>query len=390
MELGKLKEEIRQDVEAHRHELIDLSLRIHSNPEVGWQEEMSSKLLADYLEKNGFQVERGIYDLPTSFRALYGQGKPVVAIMAEYDALPGIGHGCGHNIIGTAAVGAAIAAKLATKQGKGTIQVIGTPAEECLGGKVVLAERGAFAGLDAAMMLHPRGKFSWLGLGHLAMISLDVEFWGKPAHASAAPWDGVNALEALIQSFNGINSLRQHIRTDARIHGIICDGGKVANVVPEHAAGNFMVRAADDAYLEELSEKVIRCFQAASLYTGARLEYKWGLKCSAMRHNHTMLHIWADNMKTLGRQVDGYGDEPTGSVDMGNVSAIVPSIHPFIAISPERVTLHSAEFAIVASSDEGMKALIDGSKALAMTAADMIYQPRILSQIQEEFMNTGI
>jgi len=206
MELEKLKKEIQAEVEAHRQELIDLSLKIHANPEVGWQEEKSSGWLADYLEKNGFKVERGICDLPTAFRARYGQGKPVIAIMAEYDALPGVGHGCGHNIIGTIAVGAGTAAKLAAEQAGGTILVFGTPTEECLGGKVVMAEKGAFDGIDAAMIVHPRGKYNAVGVQFLAMISLDVEFWGKSAHASSAPWDGINALEAMIQSFNGINS----------------------------------------------------------------------------------------------------------------------------------------------------------------------------------------
>ena len=212
MELGKLKAKIQEEVEVHRRELIDLSLKIHANPEVGWQEKKASGWLTDYLEKNGFQVERGICNLLTAFRARYGQGKPIIGIMAEYDALPGIGHGCGHNIIGTAAVGAGIAAKLAADQVGGTILVFGTPAEELLGGKVTMAERGAFEGIDVGIMLHPRGERNWLHLPHLAMINLEVEFCGKPAHASAAPWDGINALEAMIQSFNCINSRRQHIK----------------------------------------------------------------------------------------------------------------------------------------------------------------------------------
>ncbi len=388
MELEKLKKEIQAEVETHRQELIDLSLKIHANPEVGWQEEKSSGWLADYLEKNGFQVERGICDLPTAFRARYGQGKPVIAIMAEYDALPGVGHGCGHNIIGTAAVGAGIAAKLAAEQAGGTILVFGTPAEECLGGKVVMAEKGAFDGIDAAMIVHPRGKYNAVGVRFLAMISLDVEFWGKSAHASSAPWDGINALEAMIQSFNGINSLRQHIKNKARIHGVITDGGKVANVIPEHSAGAFMVRATEDAYLDELREKVLNCFKAAALSTGARLEYRWGQRCSAMRFNSVLTQLWSDNMQTLGRRVDGFL-EIGGSTDMGNVSIIVPSMHPFVAISPEPVPLHSTEFAAVAASDAGMKGLIDAAKALAMTVADVIGQPETLSRIREEFLNTS-
>jgi len=375
-------------VEAHRQELIDLSLKIHANPEVGWQEEKSSGWLADYLEKNGFKVERGICDLPTAFRARYGQGKPVIAIMAEYDALPEVGHGCGHNIIGTIAVGAGIAAKLAAEQAGGTILVFGTPAEECLGGKVVMVEKGAFDMIDVAMIVHPRGKYNAVGVRFLAVINLGVEFWGKSAHASSAPWDGINALEAMIQSFNGINSLRQHIKNKARIHGVITDGGKVANVVPEHSAGTFMVRATEDTYLDELREKVLNCFKAAALSTGARLEYHWGQRCSAMRHNSALIQLWADNLQTLGRRADEFL-EIGGSTDMGNVSVIVPSMHPFVAISSEPVPLHSTEFAAVAASDAGMEGLIDGAKALAMTAADVISQPEALSRIKEEFLNTS-
>ena len=333
-------------------------------------------------------MERGICDLPTAFRARYGQGKPVIAIMAEYDALPEVGHGCGHNIIGTIAVGAGIAAKRAAEQVGSTILVFGTPAEECLGGKVVLAEKGAFDGIDAAMMVHPRGKYNAVGVRFLAAINLDVEFWGKSAHASSAPWDGINALEAMIQSFNGINSLRQHIKNKARIHGVITDGGKVANVIPEHSAGAFMIRATDDAYLDELREKVLSCFKAAALSTGARLEYRWGQRCSAMRFNSVLTQLWSDNMQTLGRRVDGFL-EIGGSTDMGDVSVIVPSMHPFVAISPDPVPLHSTEFAAVAASDAGMEGLIDGAKALAMTAADVINQPEALSRIKEEFLNTS-
>ena len=383
-----------------------ISDAIWSYAELGLQEFKSSKLLADNLEQAGFRVERGLAGMPTCFVASYGTGKPVIGILGEFDALPMLsqkgrvpkqnpiiegapGHGCGHNIIGTAAVGAGIAARLAAEKVGGTILVFGTPAEEHVGGKVVMAERGAFEGIDVGMMVHPRGAHNWLGLRNLAMINLEVEFWGKPAHASAAPWDGINALEAMLQSFNGINSLRQHIKNNARIHGVITDGGKVANVIPEHSAGTFMVRALDDAYLDELSEKVLNCFKAAALSTGARLEYRWGFRCSAMRHNYTLIQLWADNMQTLGRTVQEIGDTPTGSTDMGNVSVIAPSMHPYIAISPRPLTPHSAEFATAAASDTGMEGLIDAAKALAMTAADVISQPEALSQIREEFLNTS-
>jgi amidohydrolase len=387
MELEKLKKMIQEEVEAHRQELIDLSLRIHANPELGWHEEKASGWLSDYLENKRFKVERGICELPTAFRAGYGQGKPVVAIMAEYDALPDVGHGCGHNIIGTSAVGAGLAAKLVVEKFGGTILVMGSPAEELLGGKVVMAERGAFDGIDVAMMVHPRRQSSTVARRHLSAIFLEVEFWGKAAHAAGAPWDGISALEALILGINNMNALRFHTRESTRLSGIITDGGKAANVIPEHAAGTFQVRAVDDASLDELREKVLNCFKGAALATGTRLEYRWGLRCSYMRHNPTLIQLWSDNMQALGRKVAGFDDSGSGSIDMGNVSVLVPSIHPFIAISSTPLPPHSHEFATASASDAGMKALIDGAKALAMTAADVISRPQTLSRIKEEFLN---
>ena len=387
-QLEKLKKQIQDDVDARRSELIELSLKIHANPELAWEEIKASGWLTEYLEKSSFIVGRGICDLPTAFMARYGQGKPVLAIMAEYDALPDIGHGCGHNIIGTSAVGAAVAAKIAVEQSGGTIIVMGTPAEEQLGGKVIMAEKGAFSGIDTAMMVHPRGQGNPVGARMLAAVPLEVEFWGRTSHAAAAPWDSINALEALILAINNINALRFHMRDISRVAGVITDGGKVPNVVPDHSAGSFMVRATDDKSLDELCEKILNCFKAAALSTGARLDYRWGLKCSAMRNNLALAQLWTNNMQTLGRQVDEIIDIPA-STDTGNVSHLVPSIEPWIAISSEPIGLHTPEFAAAASGDAANEALIDGAKALAMTAADILTQPDTLSRIKEEFQRWG-
>ena len=389
MELEKLKKEIQEEVESHRQELIDLSLRIHADPELGWHEAKASGWLTDYLGKSGFTVERGICDLPTAFRASYGQGKPVIAFIAEYDALPDIGHGCGHNIIGVAAVGAGIAAKLAADQVGGTILVIGAPAEELLGGKVIMVEKGAFDDVDVAMIIHPRGKSAPAGIRMSATISLEVEFWGKAAHAAAMPWDGISALEALILAINNINGLRLHIKDGSRVHGVITDGGKAANVVPEHSAGSFMIRSPNNAALDELSAKVLNCFKGAALATGARLEYRWGMRCDAPRYNSVLIQLWTENMKALGREVKGIIDGG-GSTDMGNVSVVVPSLLPFITISPEPLPAHSREWAAAAASETGMEALIDGAKGLAMTAADVVSQPDTLARIKEEFKDKSI
>ncbi len=385
METEELKVRIQEEVDAHRQELIDLSLKIHANPELGWREEKASAWLADCLEKNGFEVERGICDLPTAFRASYGEGKPVIAFLSEYDALPDIGHGCGHNIIATTGVGAGIAAKLLADQFGAKVLVMGCPAEELLGGKIIMVEKGAFDAVDVAMIVHPIWQNNWAGLISLANIFLEVEFHGKEAHASADPWDGISALEALTLAFNNINALRLHVKDRGRISGIITDGGKAANVIPKHAAGTFQIRAPEDAYLDELREKVLKCFEGAALSTGARLEYRWGLRCSVMQHNFALLQPWRKNMETLGRTVDDILDGIPGSIDTGNVSTVVPSIHPLIAISTERLTAHSAEFAAAAASDAGNRAVIDGAKALAMTAADVIAQPEILRRIKDEF-----
>ena len=386
MKLDDIKDKIVKRVEAQRQDLTALSLRIHDSPETGLKEFKASQWLTEYLEKNGFAMERGICQLPTAFRATYGSGKPRIGILAEYDALPGIGHGCGHNIIAGSAIGAGIAAQTAVDEYIGSIFVIGTPAEELIGGKVMMAERGAFADLDIAMMIHP-GVRDVAITSALARVGLMVEFFGKEAHASARPEDGVNALEAMIQSFNNINSLRQHIRNQARIHGIITDGGTAANIVPAHSAGHFLVRAEDDKYLEELREKALNCFRAAALATGCRLEYRWtDTRYAALRTNLKLAETYAKNMEALGRRIfEPNLNRGMGSTDMGNVSAIVPSIHPSVAIAPSDVIGHSPEFAVAAASEEGMKGMIDSAKALAMTVADVLAQPNLLIEIKEEF-----
>jgi len=386
VELERLKIKIQEEVEAHRREIIDLSMKIHRNPEVGWEEVQASGWLASYLEKHGFKVERGICSLPTAFRASYGQGKPVIAFVAEYDALPN-GHACGHNLIGSASARAGVAARLAADEFGGTILVMGSPAEELLGGKVIQVNEGAFDGADVAMMVHPAAPINWSGFKSMACTTLDVEFFGKAAHGSRS-WEGINALEALLLAFNSINSLRPYAKDKSRIFGIITDGGKAANVVPEHSAGKFMLRTPEDTQLDELCEKALDCFKGAALVTGARLEYKWGLRANAMRSNSALVRVWSKNMEAVGRKVEEKDEikYPSGSTDMGNVSLVVPSIHPFIAIASEPMSSHSTEFAVAAASDGAKQALIDGAKALAMTAVDVMAQPETLSEIKEEFL----
>ena len=385
MDIKALKDSVIKEVEAHRRQLRDLSLKIHTNPELGFKEVKASALLTKYLEENDFAIERGICELPTAFQGRYGKGKPAIAILAEYDALPQLGHACGHNLIAGAAVGAAVASKSAIDKCGGSVLVIGTPAEEFYGGKVVMAERGAFDKIDIAMMVHP-GAHDTATTQALACITLEVEFFGKAAHAATRPEAGINALEAMLLSFAAINALRQHIMDKARIHGIITDGGEAPNVVPAHSAGSFLVRAEDNAYLDELKEKVLDCFVGAAAATGARLEYQWGKALYApLRNNLTLAELFRQNMNSLGRQMPLSGESRVGSTDMGNVSQIVPGIHPTIAVAPEEVVIHSPEFAKVAASEAGIKGMLDAAKALAMTVVDLTARPEAVTKVKEEF-----
>jgi amidohydrolase len=386
VEAEKLKEGIKDELETRRNELVRLSLNIHNNPELGFQEVKASSWLSDYLEGNGFYVERGVAGLATAFRATYGKGKPKIALLAEYDALPEIGHGCGHNIIAASAVGAGVASKIAVDNLGGSIIVLGTPGEESLGGKIDMVNAGIFDNVDVAMMVHP----STLNIAMermLACITLEVEFFGKAVHAAVVPSEGINALEAVILSFNSINSLRQHIKEKARIHGIITDGGATPNVVPAHSAARFLIRAPDYGYLEELKGKVLNCFKGASLASGARLEYSWGDKVYAPLKNNVMLaRLFGENLESSGRHIDVFDLQiPLGSTDMGNVSQVVPSIHPMIAIAPPQVSLHTVEFVAAAASEAGHQGLLDAAKAMAMTVVDIIKQPEVLQKIKQEF-----
>jgi len=382
----KLKESALAAVESLRADLHALSLKIHGSPELGFQETGAAGWLSGFLENQGFSVSRGICDMPTAFRASYGQGSPAIAVLAEYDALPKLGHACGHNLICTGSAGAAVASRGTVDECGGSIKVIGTPAEELYGGKIFLVERGAFADVDVAMMVHP-GVIDAAATRFLACQTLDVEFFGKAAHAAAKPEEGVNALEAMLLSYAGINALRQHIRQSARIHGIITDGGEAPNIVPAHSAGSFIVRAEDDPYLIELEDRVMECFRGAAAATGARLEYRWGEgRYAPMRNNLALAKLFQNNMQSLGRNI--YLHDPSrsyGSSDMGNVSQVVPAIHPSVAIAPRKVQLHSPEFAEAAASGAGQRGMEDAARAMAMTIVDLLSGPAGIEKVKAEF-----
>jgi len=370
----------RERFEVARDGLIELSHLIHAHPEVGFEEEQASRWLCDALDQAGFLVEKGICELPTAFRARAGTGPLHLAICAEYDSLPGIGHACGHNVIAASALGAAIAAaKVADEVGL-TVTVLGTPAEEVgnASGKILLLERGAFSGVHAAMMVHP-APFDMLRAKLIAASMFDVHCTGKESHASAFPELGINAADALTLAQTAIGLLRQHIRSTDRIHGIVTQGGVAPNVVPAHTAARYIIRSETLEQLIELRPRVYRCFEAGGLATGAKVDILGGDKPYAeMQHNQTMAAFFRRNSAALGRpfpEHDQWETRPTGSTDMGNVSLAMPSIHPMLGIGSLPAVNHQPEFAAHCATPHADQALCDGALAMAWTCIDLATDP---------------
>lgn len=386
MQLGKEhKQLIIQAVDERDTLLREISLRIHANPELSFHEHQAQAWLTEPLIEAGFQVEKGISELPTSFRATWegAPGGPTIALLAEYDALPGIGHACGHNLIGTSAVGAALALKDACPQLPGKIVVLGTPAEEEGGGKIIMCQNGVFDEVDAAMMVHPQNKTMVLR-GALACVDATFTFHGKQAHASSAPEKGISALDALVNAYVAINSLRQFMKEDVRIHGIITKGGDAPNVVPELAEMVFILRASTVNELEEVRTKVYRAVRAAAEGVGATVDITEGLIYAERNNNKALAELFAQNLETLGIEVN---DPPqkggVGSSDIGNVSQITAAIHPYIRLGD--ATTHTPEFAALAGSEEGMIELNRAAKSLALTAYDLCYNQEAMRQVRNEF-----
>jgi len=371
----EVKSAARERFDSAREELIRLSHRIHAHPELGYEEEKASSWLCESLDQAGFAVEKGICELPTAFRARAGSGPLHIGICAEYDCLPGIGHACGHNIIAASAVGAALAvAKVADEIGV-TVSVIGTPAEEVgnAGGKILLLERGAFAGIHAAMMVHP-APFDMLKSKIIAASMFEVHYTGKESHASAFPELGVNAADALTVAQISLGLLRQHIRSTDRIHGIVTHGGLAPNVVPAKTSAKYIIRSETLDQLADLKPKVHRCFEAGALATGSRLEITGGDKPYAeMHHDADLAALYRKNSEDLGRPFPNLGEwetRPTGSTDMGNVSRAIPSIHPLIGINSLPAVNHQPEFTAHCITADADKALVDGALAMAWTCID--------------------
>ncbi|MBI3637098.1 MAG: M20 family metallopeptidase [Candidatus Rokubacteria bacterium] len=389
-----VKPRVAEAVDRLADELESLSHRIHDNPELAFKEEKAHGWLTDFLERHGARVERGVGGLATAFRAtIPGRGPgPTIAIMAEYDALPGIGHACGHNVIATAGcgAGAAIAAALGALPFPGTIQVIGTPAEEGGAGKVKLMNAGVFKDVAAALMIHGRcGTLAWRP--SLGIIKVKVEFHGTAAHASSWPWRGVNALNAVIQLFVALDLMRQQIRPDARVHGVITKGGEQANIIPEYTSAEFYLRALATEYCHELVRRFTACAEGAATATGCRVTVTVDPTIhEPLRPNETMAGLFRKNLELIDFPEDpDDGQAGYGSTDCGNVSQVIPTIHPYIRISPDGVPGHSREFAQWARSPLARTGMLAGAKALALTALDLLASPEALRRAKDDFSHAG-
>ncbi|MEX2206100.1 MAG: M20 family metallopeptidase [Myxococcota bacterium] len=387
-----LKQEVCDAIDALAGEIVAVSHEIHAHPELAFEEVRASRLLADTASKRGLEARLGAYGLETAIAADFGGSGPTVALLSEYDALPGIGHACGHNIIATTALGAALGLAALGARLPGRVRWLGTPAEERGGGKELMARNGAFEGVDAALMVHPSGV-DLATMPCIAIAELEVTYRGVAAHASAMPERGVNALDALVLAYQAIAALRQHIRPTERLHGIITDGGQAPNIVPERAAGRFYARAANAAQLAELKPRVEGCFRAGADATGATLELVWGgVDYLDLNTSWPLARRYQANAESLGRTFFPYEKLPPGmqgSTDMGNVSHRVPSIHPMIAVAPPHVTIHNAEFTKWAGSESGDRAVLDGAKALAMTALDFFCDAELRAEVERAFATSG-
>jgi amidohydrolase len=378
-----LKRRVCEAVDRHAAELTEAADWIHAHPEIGHEEVESAKRLVDLLGKGGIRSEMGTADMKTAFKAELGSSRrPRVAILAEYDALPGLGHGCGHNLIGTSAIGAGLALNDVIGELDGSVWVLGTPAEESAapnaGGKVHMVNAGLFDEVDAAIMFHPATESTITDDRSLAARGFEFFFHGRAAHAAGAPEDGINALDAVVQTYNAVSMLRQQVRSDVRIHGIILAGGAAANIIPDYTAIRYRTRANDSEYLAGVVERLVSCAEGAAKATGCRLEwheYMPGYENTVP--NRVLMDLMLRNLRALGLDVATERKRKgRGSTDFGNVSRRVPGVEARLAITEDwDVPGHSIEFRDAAATDLGRKAMLDAAKGLAMTAVDLLADP---------------
>jgi amidohydrolase len=378
MDVDAIKDRLDQEVERRADVLLEISHSIHEHPELCYEEHHAADLLAGVLEDEGFDVERGACDMPTAFVAKAGTGDgPTIGVFCEYDALPEIGHACGHNVIGTAGLGAGLAAATVAEELGGRVVVLGSPAEEGGGGKVFLHERGALDELDAAMMIHPAdGDLQAMNV--IAIQQVHVRYHGKAAHAAAFPHRGHNALDAAVLGYVNIAALRQHIRPTERIHGIFTEAGDKPNIVPQTAAAEWYVRSPTRRLLQPLKDRVMACLEAGTSAAGCTMDHEWQDPAyDDMLDNPVLVDLFTVNAERTGRHLADPSKAAgvVGSTDMGNVSYVVPSIHPMLAVAPSGVSIHTPEFTQYARGEEGDRAVLDGARAMAMTVADLWLDP---------------
>jgi amidohydrolase len=391
--MSAIEEKIVASVDAVKDVVVDVAKKIHANPELKYEERRAAGWLCEALEQAGLTVERGVGGVETAFRARTGRpdagaaAGPRVAILAEYDALPEIGHACGHNLIAGSALGAFLALHRVSRQHDlgGEVVLLGTPAEEGGGGKIKLLEAGAFDGLDATMMFHPLDR-DVLAQGSLASEWITFDFTGSPSHAAAAPWAGRNALQGVIQTFNLVDGQRVHFRDGTRVHGFITNGGQAVNIIPERAECRFSVRAPSDEMLAELVERVLDCARGAAMATRTTVSISRQKGYRDLRNNVTLARAFGRHLSSIGRvAADVELDVRLGSTDLGDVSHVVPSIHPYLGIcAPGEAMCHEHPFTAVAGSDRGLVTMIDAAKALACTAAQLLADDDLRTAVRTE------
>lgn len=387
VEIDEVKQRLGAEVDRRADMLVDVSHQIHAHPELLYEEHFAHDLLASVLESDGLDVTRSARGVATAFEARAGQAGPMVAVLCEYDALPGIGHACGHNVIAAAGLGAGLAAAALADELGGRVVVMGTPAEEGGGGKIQLIDGGAFEGVDAALMVHP-AEADLTAMNVIAVHEAVVSYHGEASHAAAFPHKGRNALDACVLGYMNIAALRQHIAPGERIHGVISDGGDKPNIVPASAQAEWMVRSPRVAGLERLKERFVACIEAGAQAAGCSVEIDWSRPVYAdMIDNSAIVERYRANAGALGRTLA----EPSaslsvvGSTDMGNVSYVVPSIHPMIQVGPAGVPIHTPTFAGFAGGPEGDKAVLDGAKAMAWTVADLWLDEDVRAAAHQEW-----
>lgn len=391
----KLAAQICRYIDNNQSTLLDVSHAIHGRPELAFEERFACETLVSAANNAGLATSANVFGLETAFEGSFGdESGPTAAILAEYDALPGIGHACGHNLIATSALGAALALHSVASELPGHVRLIGTPAEERGGGKELMARKGAFDGVDAAMMIHPSGV-NLATMPCICIAEVSVTYRGRSAHASAMPHKGVNALDGLLLAYQAISNLRQHIRDNERIHGIITEGGQAPNIVPDKATGDFYVRAANEKALAALKPRVQACFEAGATGSGCEVEVAWaGVDYLDLNTNWPLAEAFQAHAEGLGRDfipMERLAGAGMGSTDMGNVSYRVPSIHPMLASAPRGVVIHHPDFAEWAGSEMGDSAALDGAKSLALTTAEFLLSPELQAQSRKAFaLSTGL